>query len=115
MAFDRIPIGEFSLIHKGSYNKLHEAWSRIGAYAKEKSLSQTDQRSEYCQRGGTPCRAPDPGLHGSPKKWLFIENGRWRIFFLPADRIVKGESSYILNLTGTIRTRGSVFIPAVTL
>jgi effector-binding domain-containing protein len=25
-----------SLIHKGSYNKLHEAWSRIGAYAEEK-------------------------------------------------------------------------------
>ena len=25
-----------SLIHKGSYNKLHEAWSRIGAYAAEK-------------------------------------------------------------------------------
>jgi len=24
-----------SLIHKGSYNKLHEAWSRIGAYAEE--------------------------------------------------------------------------------
>lgn len=27
-----------SLIHKGSYNKLHEAWSRIGAYAEEREF-----------------------------------------------------------------------------
>jgi effector-binding domain-containing protein/DNA-binding transcriptional MerR regulator len=26
-----------SLIHKGSYSKLHEAWSRIGAYAEEQN------------------------------------------------------------------------------
>jgi effector-binding domain-containing protein len=27
-----------SLIHKGSYSKLHEAWSRIGAYAEEREF-----------------------------------------------------------------------------
>ena len=27
-----------SLIHKGSYNTLHEAWSRIGAYAEEREF-----------------------------------------------------------------------------
>lgn len=27
-----------SLIHKGSYTKLHEAWSRIGAYAEEREF-----------------------------------------------------------------------------
>jgi len=27
-----------SLIHKGSYTRLHEAWSRIGAYAEEREF-----------------------------------------------------------------------------
>ena len=27
-----------SLIHKGSYSKLHESWSRIGAYAEEREF-----------------------------------------------------------------------------
>jgi effector-binding domain-containing protein len=27
-----------SLIHRGSYSKLHESWSRIGAYAEEKEF-----------------------------------------------------------------------------
>jgi effector-binding domain-containing protein len=34
-----LPAGKvLSLIHKGSYNKLHEAWSRIGAYAEEREF-----------------------------------------------------------------------------
>jgi effector-binding domain-containing protein len=37
-----------SLIHKGPYSKLHEAWSRIGAYAEEREfVSSGPQREVY--------------------------------------------------------------------
>lgn len=39
MEVSTLPGGKcLSLIHKGSFAKLHEAWSRIGAYAEEREL-----------------------------------------------------------------------------
>lgn len=39
MEVTTLPGGKcLSLIHKGSYTKLHEAWSRIGAYAEEREF-----------------------------------------------------------------------------
>lgn len=39
MEVTTLPGGKcLTLIHKGSYTKLHEAWSRIGAYAEEKEF-----------------------------------------------------------------------------
>lgn len=35
-----------SLIHKGSYSRLHEAWSRIGAYAEEREFVPTGTHRE---------------------------------------------------------------------
>lgn len=42
-----IPGGKcLSLIHKGPYSRLHEAWSRIGAYAEERGFVATGPRRE---------------------------------------------------------------------
>jgi effector-binding domain-containing protein len=39
MELRTLPGGKvLSLIHKGSYSKLHESWSRIGAYAEEREF-----------------------------------------------------------------------------
>jgi effector-binding domain-containing protein len=49
-----------SLIHKGPYTELHEAWSRIGAYAEEQGFVITGSHQEVYLTD--PSGVPEDGL-----------------------------------------------------